>query len=74
MKPKTAKTYLDPICGMTVTPENAAGHYEHQGETIYFCSPGCLQKFKQQVESKTAPTLTKISRKSEAPSAFAARI
>ena len=28
----------DPVCGMDVDPEHAAGTSEHQGETIYFCS------------------------------------
>ena len=37
---------IDPICGMTVAPETAAGEYEHDGTTYYFCSKGCLEKFK----------------------------
>jgi Cu+-exporting ATPase len=36
---------IDPICGMTVQPESAAGSYAHQGKTYYFCSRGCLAKF-----------------------------
>lgn len=40
-----AKEYIDPICGMTVTPENAAGSVEHDGETVYFCATGCKDKF-----------------------------
>jgi Cu+-exporting ATPase len=35
----------DPVCGMTVDPANAAGSFEYQGETYYFCSKGCLAKF-----------------------------
>ena len=34
--------FIDPICGMTVTPETAAGSLEVRGETYYFCSKGCL--------------------------------
>ena len=45
-----AKEYIDPICGMTVTPEHAASSIEHDGETVYFCSTSCLAKFKQQIE------------------------
>lgn len=45
----TTATYIDPICGMTVTPETAAGKLEHNGETFYFCSEGCLEKFKKQI-------------------------
>jgi P-type Cu+ transporter len=36
---------IDPVCGMTVNPESAAGSYEYKGETYYFCSPNCLKKF-----------------------------
>ena len=38
--------FIDPVCGMTVTPETAAGSLEYQGTTYHFCSPGCLAKFK----------------------------
>ena len=37
--------HTDPICGMTVSSETAAGEYEYKGETYYFCSKGCLEKF-----------------------------
>ncbi|HEY7478673.1 MAG TPA: YHS domain-containing protein [Actinomycetota bacterium] len=36
----------DPVCGMEVTPETAAGAWEHQGQTYYFCSVGCLERFR----------------------------
>ena len=36
---------LDPVCGMMVDPERAAGHVEHQGKTYYFCSKSCVAKF-----------------------------
>lgn len=41
-----ATTAIDPVCGMTVTPERAAGSYEYEGVTYYFCNTGCLNKFK----------------------------
>ena len=37
---------LDPVCGMTVQPETAAGLYAHEGKTYYFCATSCLTKFK----------------------------
>ncbi len=37
----------DPVCGMYVSPEKAAGKSEHQGETYYFCSVHCLHKFRE---------------------------
>ena len=37
---------LDPICGMTVDPATAAGHFDHDGRTYYFCSVHCLDRFR----------------------------
>jgi P-type Cu+ transporter len=36
---------VDPVCGMTVAPERAAGHFEYRGHTYYFCGKGCLERF-----------------------------
>jgi P-type Cu+ transporter len=36
----------DPVCGMDVVPESAAGSLQHDGRTIYFCSRHCLERFK----------------------------
>ncbi|MEP7214497.1 MAG: heavy metal translocating P-type ATPase [Acidobacteriota bacterium] len=47
--------HIDPICGMTVDPEKAAGSFEHEGTTYYFCSKGCLEKFKAKVQQEPAP-------------------
>ncbi|HSK73494.1 MAG TPA: HAD-IC family P-type ATPase, partial [Pyrinomonadaceae bacterium] len=47
---KTKSEYIDPICGMKVKPETAAGSLEYNGETVYFCSKGCLEKYKKQIE------------------------
>ncbi len=38
---------VDPVCGMSVEAETSAGKYDYKGETFYFCSVGCLNKFKQ---------------------------
>ena len=35
----------DPVCGMQVEEQTAAGKSEHDGETYYFCSPGCKERF-----------------------------
>jgi P-type Cu+ transporter len=35
----------DPVCGMEVTPESAAGTKEWHNETYFFCSSHCLEKF-----------------------------
>ncbi|MFO8007025.1 MAG: heavy metal translocating P-type ATPase [Candidatus Brocadiia bacterium] len=36
---------IDPVCGMEVAPDEAAGSSEYQGQTYYFCNPGCKEKF-----------------------------
>ena len=36
----------DPICGMEVTPESAAATMRWQGETYFFCSKRCMEKFR----------------------------
>ena len=37
----------DPICGMQVDPQQAAGRVEHGGETYYFCSTHCTERFRK---------------------------
>ncbi len=36
---------IDPVCGMAVNPVEARGKAQHDGQTYYFCSPGCMHKF-----------------------------
>lgn len=36
---------IDPICGMTVGPNSAAGKFDYQGKTYYFCSVHCQKLF-----------------------------
>jgi P-type Cu+ transporter len=35
----------DPVCGMTVDTDRAAGRATHEGRDYFFCSPGCAAKF-----------------------------
>src|SRR3989442_3065410 len=41
-----AAAAIDPVCGMKVQPATAAGSYEYQGKTYYFCATSCLTKFR----------------------------
>ncbi|MBI3652709.1 MAG: YHS domain-containing protein [Acidobacteria bacterium] len=43
-------SHQDPICGMQVDEQNAAGKSEYQGQIYYFCSPACKNKFDQDPE------------------------
>ena len=40
----------DPVCGMDVNPQEAAGKSEYKGETYYFCGPGCKRDFDKSPE------------------------
>src|SRR5258708_23835992 len=48
----------DPVCGMTVDPAKAAAHFEHRGETYFFCAKGCGQKFSADPERYLNPSPT----------------
>jgi Cu+-exporting ATPase len=57
----TATEVIDPVCGMTISPEDAVGTHTHKGETYYFCNPSCLEKFTENPErylSPKAPVVT----------------
>lgn len=43
--PSNGGTATDPVCGMEVTIEGAKHKATHDGETQYFCSAGCREKF-----------------------------
>jgi Cu+-exporting ATPase len=53
---------IDPICGMMVNPATAAGSFNHEGRTYYFCSAGCLQKFIAQSQGAPASGFVGIGR------------
>ena len=35
----------DPICGMNVDDKTSQIKSEYQGQTYYFCAPGCKRTF-----------------------------
>ena len=60
LKPKLT----DPVCGMAAGPESAGGAYEYKGQTYYFCSRHCKQKFQADPER----FLSKLSEAAKQPS------
>jgi YHS domain-containing protein len=36
---------IDPVCGMQVEVANASAHSERDGQTVYFCSDHCRERF-----------------------------
>ena len=45
-----ATTGKDPVCGMDIEPETAAGKSEYKGQIYYFCSLGCKKSFDKEPE------------------------
>lgn len=43
---QAAKQATDPVCGMKIDPATAKYKFDFEGKTWYFCSEGCLNKFK----------------------------
>ena len=46
---------IDPVCGMTISPDDAVGHVDHKGRTYYFCSESCLEQFTAEPERFLKP-------------------
>ncbi|MDP2384023.1 MAG: heavy metal translocating P-type ATPase [Nitrospirota bacterium] len=59
---------IDPVCGMTVQPATAAGSYEYQGKTYYFCAASCLTKFRADPIYYLTPVEQRLPRVAVAPS------
>jgi YHS domain-containing protein len=41
---------IDPVCGMEVDERTAVHTSEYQGQTYYFCAPGCKRSFDKNPE------------------------
>lgn len=55
---KADETAVDPVCGMTVKKASAKATFDHQGQTYYFCSAGCKDRFAKEPDkylAKAAP-------------------
>jgi len=53
----TSGTHIvkDPVCHMDVDPAKARGSAEHKGQTYYFCSPRCVERFQVEPEKYLSP-------------------
>ena len=40
----------DPVCGMQIEENEAAGKTDYQGRTYHFCSSACQRKFEENPE------------------------
>ena len=39
---------IDPVCKMEIEAEKAAAKTDYQGQTYYFCAPGCKVAFEKE--------------------------
>lgn len=44
------KSFLDPVCGMTISFQTAATGSEYRGQRYYFCSEACREQFETDPE------------------------
>jgi Cu+-exporting ATPase len=52
---------IDPVCGMEVTPEEAAGSYTYQGKEFLFCNKSCLEQFQANPQAFLAPPSERVA-------------
>jgi YHS domain-containing protein len=46
------ETAVDPVCSMDVDVKKpSGGTHEHEGQTYYFCGPGCRVAFSKEPEA-----------------------
>jgi Cu+-exporting ATPase len=56
-EPSSTREVIDPVCGMTIDPADAAGHFDYKGTTYYFCHQSCLDRFRAAPEEFLNPDL-----------------
>jgi YHS domain-containing protein len=52
----------DPVCGMTVDENRAPARSTYQGQTFYFCSQECKDKFDHNPETYADRARTAVAR------------
>jgi Cu+-exporting ATPase len=58
---------IDPVCGMTVQPDSAAGSFEYRDKTYYFCATRCLDKFRADPEYYLTPPEQRVPKPTPTP-------
>src|SRR5947209_11837828 len=65
--PSAAIPVTDPVCGMKVLPEKAAGSVEHRGQTYFFCGRSCVARFSADPEKFLRPDAMRSMGHTHAP-------
>jgi Cu+-exporting ATPase len=47
---------VDPVCGMRIKPEKAAGTIVHEGRTYFFCTEACQRQFEREPDRYVGST------------------
>ena len=55
------RLHHDPVCGMDIEEQDAAGTLEHNGTRYYFCSESCVDKLKAHPDQYLKPSSHGIS-------------
>lgn len=45
----------DPVCGMEVDASTSKFTFDYEGQTYYFCAPGCRKAFQAEPETYLDP-------------------
>ena len=51
----------DSVCGMTVDEKTAVGHFVYLGQSYYFCSARCLEKFRANPTEYLKPVVMSVA-------------
>lgn len=62
VSPTAGNTFTDPVCGMTITREDAEGTSDFAGNKYYFCSKSCKRKFDADPKTFLNPAPANLSR------------
>jgi YHS domain-containing protein len=57
---EVSRMAIDPVCKMEVDVETAAAKTEHEGETYYFCAPGCKAAFEKDPQKYLEGTSSEV--------------
>ena len=57
----TAQQVVDPVCGMTIDADTAAGSWEYKGQRYYFCHPSCEERFRADPEPFLNPRAEEVA-------------
>lgn len=55
----------DPVCGMTIKEEDAAGSITYKGVKYYFCAPVCKVSFLYQPKKYAIQNISRIDNKKQ---------